>query len=234
MMNSVELLREELTILGNPELAQKTNYFFKEPVISYGIRMSIVNSLSLNHFKPLTKKSKVEVFDMCEYLFKSNMLEESIIACHWSYKMKKYYNENDLNLFSEWIDDYIKNWAVCDTFCNHTVGTLIEMFPEGINVLYIWTLSENKWKRRAAAVSLIVPAKKGLFINEILKIAEILLLDPDDMVQKGYGWMLKVASQKHQDIVYDFVIKNKHEMPRTALRYAIEKLPEELRKKAMI
>jgi 3-methyladenine DNA glycosylase AlkD len=87
--------------------------------------------------------------------------------------------------------------------------------------------------RRAASVSLIVPARKGKFLNEILELADILLTDPDDMVQKGYGWMLKVASQSHQQDIYNYVIRNKSTMPRTALRYAIEKMPKELRTKAM-
>ena len=64
-------------------------------------------------------------------------------------------------------------------------------------------------------------------------IADILLEDKDDLVQKGYGWLLKEASRTHQDQVFEYVMRNKAVMPRTALRYAIEKMPEELRRKAM-
>jgi 3-methyladenine DNA glycosylase AlkD len=53
------------------------------------------------------------------------------------------------------------------------------------------------------------------------------------MVQKGYGWMLKEASRIHTKEVFDYVVKNKDKMPRTALRYAIEKMPQNSRKKAM-
>jgi 3-methyladenine DNA glycosylase AlkD len=60
-----------------------------------------------------------------------------------------------------------------------------------------------------------------------------LLSDSDDLVQKGYGWMLKAASESHQKEVFDFVIKNRSTMPRTALRYAIEKMPKELKVEAM-
>jgi 3-methyladenine DNA glycosylase AlkD len=58
-------------------------------------------------------------------------------------------------------------------------------------------------------------------------------MDVDDMVQKGYGWMLKAASEAHQKEVFDYVFKNKAKMPRTSLRYAIEKMPQELKTKAM-
>jgi 3-methyladenine DNA glycosylase AlkD len=87
--------------------------------------------------------------------------------------------------------------------------------------------------KRAAAVSLIVPARKGKFLPDILEIADILLMDKDDMVQKGYGWMLKASSQANQKAIFEYVMSKKAIMPRTALRYAIEKMPQDLKKKAM-
>jgi len=72
-----------------------------------------------------------------------------------------------------------------------------------------------------------------LFLQDIFEIADMLLMDKDDLVQKGYGWMLKVACQKHQQDVFDYIIRNKSIMPRTALRYAIEKMPEDMKKAAM-
>ncbi len=82
-------------------------------------------------------------------------------------------------------------------------------------------------------MTLILPARKGMFLKEVFEISDILLTDKDDMVQKGYGWLLKEASKKHQAEVFDYVMKWKAKMPRTALRYAIEKMPVEMRKKAM-
>lgn len=128
---------------------------------------------------------------------------------------------------------YVSNWASCDTLCNHTVGGFLEDYPQFIPRLRDWARSENRWLRRAAAVSLIVPARRGLFLEDIFAIADILLMDEDDLVRKGYGWMLKAASQAHLNEVFDFVMKHKTIMPRTALRYAIEKMPEEMRKRAM-
>ena len=59
--------------------------------------------------------------------------------------------------------------------------------------------------------------------------SDFMLTGSDDMVQKGYGWMLKVAADKHQQVILNFVVKRKEVMPRTALRYAIEKMPPELK-----
>ncbi len=87
--------------------------------------------------------------------------------------------------------------------------------------------------RRAAAVSLIIPARNGKFLADIFEIADLLLTDADDLVQKGYGWMLKVAANKHEQEVFEYVMKHKSLMPRTALRYAIEKMPADLKARAM-
>ena len=100
------------------------------------------------------------------------------------------------------------------------------MYPQYLSKLKEFAGSDNRWMRRASAVSLIIPARKGKFLNDILELADILLLDKDDMVQKGYGWMLKAASQAYQQEIFDYVISKKAVMPRTALRYAIEKMPK--------
>ena len=107
--------------------------------------------------------------------------------------------------------------------------SFIEMYPENITRLKEFAKSDNRWMRRASAVSLIIPARKGKFLNDILEIADLLLLDKDDLVQKGYGWMLKAASEANQQEIFEYVIKNKDIMSRTSLRYAIEKMPKELK-----
>ncbi len=67
----------------------------------------------------------------------------------------------------------------------------------------------------------------------MLEIADRLLEDEDDLVRKGYGWMLKEAGKAHQQEIFDYVMANRRLMPRISLRYALEKFPEDLRKKAM-
>ena len=141
--------------------------------------------------------------------------------------------QSDITTFERWVSSYINNWASCDTFCNHSVGTLVGMYPELLSNLKGWALSGNRWVRRAAAVSLIIPARNGKFSEDIFEIADILHSDRDDMVQKGYGWMLKEASKANQEKVFGYLMSKKSTMPRTALRYAIEKMPAELKAKAM-
>jgi 3-methyladenine DNA glycosylase AlkD len=207
--------------------------FFKEQVKLYGVKTALVSKISKEYYQTIKAKSKAEIFSLCEELWQSGYLEETFIACNWSYAKRNDYQPKDFQLFEKLVSQYINNWASCDTFCNHTIGTFINMYPAYLSNLKQWTKSNNRWVRRAAAVSLIVPAKAGKFLPDIFEIADILLLDSDDMVQKGYGWMLKVASQVHQPEIFQYVMKNKSNMPRTALRYAIEKMSIEQKKQAM-
>jgi len=229
----IGIIRHDLSEYSDEQLQKNTQHFFREGVKCYGIKSTTVGTISKEHFKAIRGLPKAEIFGLCEELWKSGYIEESIIACDWSYNMNKSFEPSDFKVFEKWIDEFVNNWASCDTLCNHTVGKFIEMYPRYLTELKRWTQSKNRWMRRASAVSLIIPGRQGKFLKDILEISDLLLLDPDDMVQKGYGWILKVASQQHQKEIFDYVVANKALMPRTALRYAIEKMPAELKRKAM-
>jgi 3-methyladenine DNA glycosylase AlkD len=207
--------------------------YFKEEVSLYGVRSADVRRIAKDNFDLIKSRTKSEIFGLCDALWQSGQMEETFIACEWSYKLAKKYVSEDFLIFEKWVHKYVNNWASCDTLCNHTVGECVQMYPAHITDLKKWALSDNRWVRRASAVSLIVPARHGKFLPDIFQIAKILLPDKDDMVQKGYGWMLKEASKPHQKEVFDFVMMHKAVMPRTALRYAIEKMPPGLKLRAM-
>jgi 3-methyladenine DNA glycosylase AlkD len=220
---------------NSDEKTRKSNLtFFKDKIKLYGVKSPLVGTIAKAHFKAIRGSAKSDIFDLCEELWQSGFIEESFVACTWAYSVHQDFKPDDFSVFEKWIHKHVDNWASCDTFCNHTVGTFIEMYPEYLSGLKRWALSKNRWMRRAAAVSLIVPAKQGKFLKDVFEIADILLLDREDMVQKGYGWMLKVAANTHEQEVFDYVMKKKSVMPRTALRYAIEKMPKDLKAKAMV
>lgn len=229
----ISSIRKELELQIDEKTRSSAQSFFKEPVTFYGIKISIVSKIARKYFLDIKHLDKKEIFSLCEQLLKSDYGEEAFIAFDWSYRLSDQYEPLDLNLFENWLSEYVNNWAKCDTLCNHTIGSFIERHPQHIDDLKRWAKSDNRWLRRASAVTLIVPAKQGKFLQDILEIADILLHDKDNLVQKGYGWMLKEASRRHQQEVFDYVMRNKGTMPRTALRYAIEKMPEDLRRIAM-
>jgi 3-methyladenine DNA glycosylase AlkD len=226
-------VRRDLQQKADPKTKQSFKRFFKEPMTCYGVKTPDVTIIAKRHLpvvKPLTKD---ELFTLCETLYAAHYTEEAFIANIWLPHFVDCFKKTDLPIFKRWIDHYLDNWAKVDGFCNHTLGDFIEKYPETITQLLEWTGSKNRWLRRASAVTLIVPAKKGKYLPEAFKIADRLLLDPDDMVQKGYGWLLKEESRTHPQEIFQFVLDRKDRMPRTALRYAIELLPKELKTKAM-
>lgn len=229
----LKAVREELIQNTDEKTMDGAHRFFKEDVKFYGVKTAIVRNIAKKYFRDIKGKEKQEIFSLCQSLLESDFSEEAFIAFEWSYALRKDYEPADFQVFEDWVWKYVNNWAKCDTLCNHTIGSFIERYPEYIKNLKGWARSENRWLRRASAVTLILPARKGKFLEDIFEISDILLKDKDDLVQKGYGWMLKEASKSHQEEVYDYIMKRKGNMPRTALRYAIEKMPENLRKKAM-
>jgi len=229
----IEKVRQELMANANEKMKESSQRFFKEDVKVYGMKSSTASKIGKKYLKELKGKTKKEVFEICEKLWQSGYLEETSMASDWAYSMRADFKPEDFKVFESWVKKYVSNWAQCDVLCNHTIGHFIVMYPEFIKELKKWAVSDNRWVKRAAAVTFICPAKKGLFHKEIFEIADILLLDSDDLVQKGYGWALKSAADFDQKAVFDYVVKNKAVMPRTALRYAIEKMPKELKAIAM-
>jgi len=233
MKEVLEKVRKELREASDEKTRQTGLRYFKEEVNLYGIRSKTVSEIARTNYALIRKAGKDEILLLCDSLWKSGMMEESFVACVWSEKMASEFVSADFAILEKWVHNYVSNWASCDTLCNHTVGDFIQKYPEYLAELKKWARSENRWVKRASAVSLIIPARKGKFLDDIFEIAGILLLDRDDMVQKGYGWILKAASQAHQEEVFNYVMQHKAVMPRTALMYAIEKMPPALRTMAM-
>lgn len=233
MSEIIESIRKQLAENADEKTRAGGKRFFKEAVQLYGVKTGTVNKIGNQAFQLIKSLPKTKIIELCEELWKSGMLEESFIACNWAYALCKQYAPEDFALFETWVQKYINNWASCDSFCNHTMGSFLERYPGFVENIKTWSHSQNRWVKRASAVSFIIPARKGQFQKEIFEIADNLLLDKDDMVQKGYGWMLKSLAEAYENEVYNYVIDHKTNMPRTALRYAIEKMPEEKKREAM-
>jgi 3-methyladenine DNA glycosylase AlkD len=231
--NIIDKIRADLRQQADEKTKNQYTHYFKEKVIYYGVKTALVEKIARQYYSEIKHLDKKVIFDCCEELLKSDFTEEAFIACEWSYRQKEKFEPDDFSLLERWVELYVHNWAVCDTLCNHTVGALVDKYPQFVANLKQWSRAENRWLRRAAAVTLIIPAKQGKFLQDIFEIADSLLRDQDDLVQKGYGWLLKDASIRHQPEVFDYVLKNRSVMPRTALRYAIERMPPEMRKQAM-
>ena len=168
---------------------------------------------------------------------KSRDTWQQMIACAWLSDRFASLEATDFDIFEQWLHRYIFSWGTCDDFCKRVLNPFWEadcgLFPR----IREWTRAKGKWIRRASAV-IFIKSESGSYVVRIptkyvFEISDRLMNDQDMHVQKGFGWMLKAASVHYQREVYDYVMKNRDRMPRTAFRYAIEKMPEKLRRKAM-
>lgn len=229
----IKEIRKDLLKLASFRDKQSFKRFFKNEVKCYGLKSSKVGIVFKKYWPKISELSKKEFYLLCEKLLSSDYCEEAFLVSSWLPYFTDKFKQSDIKIFEKWIDKYINNWAKCDGFCNHSVGNLIEKYPNLISDLKKWSKSKNIWLKRASAVSLIIPAKNGKYLKDVFEISTTLLCDENDMVQKGYGWLLKEASRKNEKEVFNFVIKNKKQMPRTSLRYAIELMPKNLKVLAM-
>lgn len=125
----------------------------------------------------------------------------------------------------------VNNWDLVDTSADKIVGAYLMGKPK--NILYELAKSTNLWEKRVAMISTFWFIKKG-DPAIALEVTEILLHDAHDLIQKAVGWMLReIGKRCDEQILTDFLDKHAHEMPRTALRYSIERLNPELKKRYM-
>ncbi len=238
IMEIIREVRQELNANVEEEYRKDNQRYFKEKISCYGVRTPIVRKIAKRYFKQIKQLDKNQIFALCEELFRSGYNEEATVAIQWASELRERFEQEDFKVFENWLKRYIDNWGKDDDFCLHVIHPIIEKYPKLIGKVKSWSHSKNVWLRRASAVSFITTI--GAFyatrhnLKDIFEVAETLLHDKEDLVQKGYGWMLKAASVHNQKEVFEFVMKHKSTMPRTALRYAIEKMPVSLRRQAMM
>ncbi|MDC0336183.1 DNA alkylation repair protein [Pseudodesulfovibrio sp.] len=234
MRHLIDQIQRELRANADPQHRDQLVWFFKEqPVDPIGVRSKEMNILVARFWREIKAWDKEQIWTLCDALWETIILENGHLACKFAFRVDKRLDSVDFDIFSGWLHNHIYNWAHCDDLCAKALGEILVRYPTTIDETANWHASPNRWVRRGLAVSMLPSLKKNMHIDHTLDVADRLLLDEDDLVQKGYGWMLKVASQTCPDTVYQFVLDRRDRMPRTALRYAIEKLPADMRKEAM-
>lgn len=174
------------------------------------------------------------VLALCEEFLDRRDWAMGVIAFDWAYRVRGQYTVDAYPVFYRWLKEYVRGWGDCDDFCTHAFGELLrqqkELFPQVLD----WTQDEDFWVRRASAVVLIPSILRNDSSGiEPFAVADRLLTDRHDLVQKGYGWMLKCVSQVDPKGVEAYLTAHRKEMPRVAYRYAIEKFDKETKQRLM-
>ena len=233
-MPTLTRLKRDLQKLANSKQAEVLQRFFKtgkgqygEGDIFLGIKVPVQREV-MKKYRDLPRgdlqmllSSKIHEYRLialfilvAQYKSVEGMIPES----HLRKKVFNFYLKNTKN---------INNWDLVDLSAPNIVGNYLLNKPR--NILYKLAKSKNLWERRIAVLACFTFIRNNDF-KDILKISKILLNDSHDLIHKAVGWMLRELGKRDQGIEENFLKKHYQKMPRTMLRYAIEKFSENKRK----
>ena len=217
---------EEIRELADTEIAKNSLRFFKTDKGQYGFG-DIFLGVRAPKIRLIAKKYiDISIADM-KILIQSKYHEERFLGLiilvnkYSKTKDKKTINQ----LYKIYISSfkYINNWDLVDVTCPHVTGKYL--IDKDRSILYKWAKSDDLWTKRIAIVSTFSFIRQN-DLEDTFKIAEILLQDKHDLIHKAVGWMLREAGKRDLEKEEIFLKKYYRDMPRTMLRYAIEKFPE--------
>ena len=218
-------IRKEIRINSDAERAKNLARFFKTGKGDYGYGDKFIG-LTVPQIRELAKKYKdINISDL-ESLVASPIHEERMLAL---IIMTKRYPKEKEKFYKIYLKNkkYINNWDLVDITCPRIVGDYL--FDKPRDILYKLALSKNLWERRMSIIATATFIQRNDFADT-LKIAEILLADRHDLIHKAVGWMLREVGKRNKPVEQAFLQKHHQKMPRTMLRYAIEKFPDPERK----
>ncbi len=219
----LEELKKELQELGNPENAEHAQRYFKTGKGQYG-EGDIFIGISNPKIRALSKKYDLS-FEELQELLNSEIHEERLIGLLILIR-----NKNKESAFRFYLKNTkrINNWDLVDLSAHKIIGEWL--VGKDKKVLYDLAKSDNLWEKRISIISTFAFIRDNDF-DDALAIAEILLNDSHDLIHKAVGWVLREVGKKNQEVEEEFLKKHYMNMPRTMLRYSIERFEEEKRKK---
>ncbi|MFQ3549036.1 MAG: DNA alkylation repair protein [Armatimonadota bacterium] len=228
-----DFVMAELQKLADPKRAEGEKRYFKNTINPLGVSHPAFQSLEKKVFKDIKNDNWTcsDAMEFAEIMLNKRVFEYTLFSLEFLSRYVKDMDDSHIKIFKKWLeDDLLDNWAAVDTLCPHIIGEILNIKPELMRCLDGWSESNNRWVRRASAVSFVLLARKGKFLDDCYKTGVSLFADKDDdLVQKGNGWMLREAGKTDMERLEVFLLKYGHNIPRTTLRYAIEKFPKEKR-----
>jgi len=229
MTKELENIKDDLQQLADLEKARVLSRFFKTGKGEYG-EGDIFLGIRVPEQRKIAKKYSGLALDDISQLLESNIHEYRLTSL---FILILKYNIEDSIGKQEIVDFYVKNttnvnnWDLVDSSAPHISGDFL--LDKDRSILYGFARSDNLWERRISILSTFAFIKTNTF-EDALKISEILLFDEHDLIHKAVGWMLREVGKRDLTIEEEFLQKHYLEMPRTMLRYAIEKFDDDKRK----
>jgi 3-methyladenine DNA glycosylase AlkD len=216
---------------GSAEHAAGVQWFFKEEVRSHGWYTAALRRYATALHRQLSTDQAL-MLDVAERLFRSPFLEEKALAVTMLQPSLGRFGSAEFRRFETWLGR-VTSWADHDALAMFLIGPMLVANPRRAARPLRWVLSPSRWRRRAAAVSLIHGIRRGLFQNEAVAVTEQLLADRDDMVQKGLGWLLREWAKHDPKAAVPVLMAIRGRASRLVLRTACERLAPALRSKVL-
>ncbi len=231
-----EKIKKELCEYSSAERKKINEYFFKTGKGEYGEGDKFIG-VSMPDIRKVAKKFLETDFETLKKLLLSKIHEERMLAgIILTYRFEKNPKEQK-KIFDFYVQNFagINNWDLVDVTVPNIIGSWVLENAEERKLLNKWVESKNLWERRASILATFTFIKQEKF-SETFKIAKKLLGDKEDLIHKAVGWMLREVWKKNEEGAQKceaFLRQNYQKIPRTTLRYAIEKMPEKKRKKIL-
>jgi len=221
-------IRTALRDLANAEMAEHAQRFFKTGEGQYGCGDRFLG-IRVPVLRALVKQHRTMPLAQLGQLLRSEYHEERLFALLGM--VEQFSGSDELNrtaIYTLYLKNTrtINNWDLVDCSALYIVGAYLE--DKDKQPLYTLAVSKSLWERRIAMIAPFHLIRKNRF-EEALAIAEILRDDKEDLIHKAVGWMLREIGKRNLAAEKRFLNKHADKMPRTMLRYAIEKLPEDQR-----
>lgn len=228
MASVLSSIRADLKTLNNPEKARILSRFFKTGKGEYG-EGDIFHGITVPEQRRIAIKYQNAPFDDLHELMTDRIHEHRLVAI---FILIGQYNKADTSGKIACVDfylqhiPYINNWDLIDLSAGKILGD--HLLDRDKSILYGFARSENLWKRRIAMLATFAFIRNNRY-EDSLKIAEILLQDQHDLIHKAVGWMLREIGKRDQPAEEEFLGRYYKIMPRTMLRYAIERFDKKKR-----
>jgi 3-methyladenine DNA glycosylase AlkD len=226
--SQIEAVKQELALLADPQQAVILQRFFKTGPGEYGAG-DIFRGIKVPVIRQIARKYQAMPLPLVAELLRAEIHEDRLLALLilvLSYK--KADSAKRAAIYELYLANtrFINNWDLVDLSAAYIVGP--HLFGQNCEILHHLARSILLWDRRIAIMASFYFIRQGEF-DETLRLAEILLHDREDLIHKAVGWMLREIGNRDRSCEEHFLQRYYREMPRTMLRYAIEKFPEELR-----
>ena len=179
--------------------------------------------------------SVVDALSFADLLVRDRFLEVKSLGVELMACYRRAFTPRLLPAWKRWLANrYSSNWATTDGICGSLIGPLLVQHPALVKPVRGWARDGNMWVRRASAVSLIPSARKGLALDAAYDVARVLHADKEDLIRKAVGWMLREAGKADPGRLERYLRANGPRIPRTTVRYAIERFDDGKRRRLLL